>query len=906
MSKMLRLIFIGCALMCFTGAGYAQIFMQGLVEQHEGIYTWNADGTGPEPAAAGHITGSGAWYYYYASADYNGINPAPGAAMAHLTNTRGFPQFNEKLLQYNYTLADVQVKCSLSDLGDDIEGLDWFDFASNSFSNYYHTHLIILVDGHGILSLSLDYNMLIVNHFSGTMVSESGYAPVRDISGAAPPDCREIAQAFLADMGKDELKFIGTSIDFHSGFGGNGRTGSKYSISGYFERGRPEMPLVGLASDHEGLAGWNADGSGPEPAGVGHNNFFYYTASRDYGGIDPHGSAAFAHFTDGYTGFRNTQLQLMRCGYQTSDLKIKTGLSSLGPDIPGNDWGYSGSHHWSNFYNNYLFIELSGEPILIMLADTNQIMEYTNDWTCKSSFSPVYNISASASDPARLVALSILKDVGSHYLLLKTSSLIRLPGSEFSTNGRSGEMWEVISASLAGEHNKATFISANPVSGVWTADHSPYFIDDHVMVENGSVLTIEPGVEIKVRAQFLFDVQGSIVAGGDAIQPVLFTRSNPLFYWGGVRFVSTPQTNDSSKFDHCIFEHAQAQGEYPYNCGGAMRMSDYSKISITNTTFRNNFANFNHTGYVPVGGAIAMDNSKPFIQNCRFLDNFAGEGGAITVSTDSKPVVSNCLFARNQAAAGGAISFRMNGDGLFTNCTFADNVADRGGALHCTFGSNPFIINSILWNNSANIGKEVYLGTAGAHPGFYYCDIQLGSAGFGGFGGTHFNGDYLFNLERDPQFAGEGEFPYALGNGSSPCWNAGTPDTSAWFYRQYLPDVCLCGNIRIGDNRIDIGAYEYMLTTGSETPLSRVNDGLLIYPNPSSEEIRIDLDMQNTGKVVIELFDLSGRMVALPVEQNCSRGLQKLIYNPGQLARGVYSCRITAEGRTINRLLVRN
>ena len=84
------------------------------------------------------------------------------------------------------------------------------------------------------------------------------------------------------------------------------------------------------------------------------------------------------------------------------------------------------------------------------------------------------------------------------------------------------------------------------------------------------------------------------------------------------------------------------------------------------------------------------------------------------------------------------------------------------------------------------------------------------------------------------------------------------------------------------------------------------DDGLIIYPNPSLEVIRMDFEMKNDGRIVIELFDLSGRLVALPVEQNCSRGLQKLIYNPGQLAKGVYSCRITAEGRTITRLLVRN
>lgn len=43
-----------------------------------------------------------------------------------------------------------------------------------------------------------------------------------------------------------------------------------------------QIQLQGLFSQNEGAAAWNADGSGPEPFGDGHQTFLYYAASRDY------------------------------------------------------------------------------------------------------------------------------------------------------------------------------------------------------------------------------------------------------------------------------------------------------------------------------------------------------------------------------------------------------------------------------------------------------------------------------------------------------------------------------------------------------------------------------------------------------------------------------------------------
>ena len=81
-----------------------------------------------------------------------------------------------------------------------------------------------------------------------------------------------------------------------------------FMMAGRFLIAQQQIQFEGLYGDGEGIAGWNADGSGPEPAATGHlipapgfGNQFYYGSSHDYitGDTD---HAAF-HFLTGMTGF---------------------------------------------------------------------------------------------------------------------------------------------------------------------------------------------------------------------------------------------------------------------------------------------------------------------------------------------------------------------------------------------------------------------------------------------------------------------------------------------------------------------------------------------------------------------------------------------------------------------------
>ena len=158
----------------------------------------------------------------------------------------------------------------------------------------------------------------------------------------------------------------------------------------------------------------------------GHLNQLYYGASLDYDGIDPNPAASLGHFINGSSGFRNTLLQIQYRGFSIGDLKIKLGLESLGPDIYGEDWVFENGYHSCNYYNRNIVIEFNGEPILTFRQDTNKLQGLfgiSHKFSSTSGTGKVYNISQNASPEAQFVALSFLKDIGSHFLKTITSDL---------------------------------------------------------------------------------------------------------------------------------------------------------------------------------------------------------------------------------------------------------------------------------------------------------------------------------------------------------------------------------------------------------------------------------------------------------------------------------------------------
>jgi hypothetical protein len=881
-----------------------QIPFKGLVSQGFGAAVWNADGTGPEPAATGHqvpFPGFGNLYYYGASRDYISGNP-DHAAFHFLPGMTGFPEFEQALNNNGFKPGQLKVKVKLVTAGEDIEGLDWFVIDNHHYSNHYNTDFNIFeLGGEPMLAFQTSHSIFKIHATSTTWFIETSYGPVKDISQNSSAAVQAAAAAFINDLNGKEVRMTYEST-YSQSFSGNGRNGSFYNIlNGVLEVGNPTFPFTGLYADNEGFAGWDADGTGPEPYGNGHLTQRYYIASVDYDGINPNPDACLGHFLDGSTGFLNTLLQLQYRGVEIGDLKMKLGLNSLGPDVQGEDWGYENGQHWCNYYNNHLIFELNGEPILKIMADTNKVVSMSTYYKSGTSVGKVYDISENATPGAQFVAQSFLKDMGTHYLSFIADTMLYV--TLFNGNGRDGAIYQIPQGKVVGVHKNISFVPAGEVSGTWATEGSPYYVDGHLEIDDGETLIIEPGVKVAVRGPYRFNVQGCVIAEGTEDEKIIFTRSNPNLMWDGFDYDYTPTDNDSSLFNHCIFEYGSALGSAPANCGGVFAIRLFDKLKIENSIFRSNQAINNNVLYNASGGAIALWNASPLIQKCIFYDNYAWEyAGAIFVYQGSNPIISNCLFYNNTSKRGGAISFYLNGKGMLINNTIADNFANLyGGAIYLYSGSSPQIINNIIWNNQANAyGNQVYNSGANNLTGYFYNNIE---GGISDFGGTVFSGSYLFNLEEDPSFTYDPVSPYMI-SGSSPCYNAGTPDTSAWYYPEYLPETCLCGNPRICDGRIDLGAFEWLLTGIRKT--NEANMALQIHPNPVNDFVYVEFNLPQTSLVSIQIINAMGAMVTELHHGQLPAGQQQFTWHAGHLPKGLYLCRVQVGEETRTLKIVKN
>jgi len=170
----------------------AQIPIQGLHSDHEGGIGWNADGTGPEQAATGHLHPFG-WSncgYYAASCDYDDIDSDPDAAVAHfLDDIKGFPLFELALATNGFTPGQVKLKMGLFSLKNDLEGEDWFTFNNGHHFNYFDGQYYIELNGESMISGYFSYGFYSYDEAVwNNWQMESGFSePYDDASNSSIP-----------------------------------------------------------------------------------------------------------------------------------------------------------------------------------------------------------------------------------------------------------------------------------------------------------------------------------------------------------------------------------------------------------------------------------------------------------------------------------------------------------------------------------------------------------------------------------------------------------------------------------------------------------------------------------------------------------------------------------------------
>lgn len=208
------------------------------------------------------------------------------------------------------------------------------------------------------------------------------------------------------------------------------------------------------------------------------------------------------------------------------------------------------------------------------------------------------------------------------------------------------------------------------------------------------------------------------------------------------------------------------------------------------------------------GGLAECDTTL----NCVISDNSAaGSGGGL----ERCHSITSCLVSANVAGRDGGA---LHECAEVFNCTMTGNKAGGNGAAIYYSGTESIVGNSILWDNKAAEGAQIYLDAplnAGTGEGsgwmsVAYSDVQGGTAEVYVAASSTLDWD-ASNIEVDPGFVQPGHWTadgawvdgdYHLVEGS-PCIDAG--------YQDFLPELAeadLDGNPRVINGIVDMGAHE--------------------------------------------------------------------------------------------------
>jgi hypothetical protein len=407
----------------------------------------------------------------------------------------------------------------------------------------------------------------------------------------------------------------------------------------------------------------------------------------------------------------------------------------------------------------------------------------------------------------------------------------------------------------------------------------------------------------------------------------------------------SPHINDNySKKDYSIRNISFINGfgvGYPYSCIYIAAFQQQNKFTV--------IENISITECIGYSRNIDLIYMDIYIKNLYSYSNYSACLGALNSHQPEQEAIIENIYINNNAQynptspdsdANAQLAFGMLGtlpmNVTITNMELTENIQTQtdwpGSSSGFGIGDNINLnlVNCTIGNNSSpGNGGAIKIGPAGKNsviniynsilygdnPGEIYIDNEFSSNPStinihnslvdGGFEGIE--NVYSWNvvnwmegnLDEYPYWDVNGDNPYAL-MGNSPCINAGTLDLPAGVE---LPEFDLAGNPRIYGETIDMGAYEYQDTVSVLeeiiTPITQTK--ISNYPNPFNPTTTIKLDLAESDKIELAIYNVKGQKVKTLLDAYSTKGHFEIIWrgvddNRKQVASGNYFIKLKVNG----------
>jgi parallel beta-helix repeat protein len=272
---------------------------------------------------------------------------------------------------------------------------------------------------------------------------------------------------------------------------------------------------------------------------------------------------------------------------------------------------------------------------------------------------------------------------------------------------------------FSGNVTAATYISGSITTNTtWTVANSPYIIVDDVLVDNGTTLTIDPGVTVKFDGLYSIVINGTLKATGTAVKPIIFTsnQSSPAKGdWNRIRLHGKNNTMDFCEISYGhypLYIMGEDSNNTIFNCrvsnntGDGIYIKRSSKNLIHNTTVTNSFSN----GITLLESQYNTINNSYFSSNKAFgiylrssannsiinTNTYSNDGGGIELGLSSDNITMHNVNVYQNDDTG--IDFNGNGFNEVTDSHINDNTGpgvDLGGSSFDNLINNTEIDNNV-------------------------------------------------------------------------------------------------------------------------------------------------------------------------------------------------------------------